>query len=190
MNAIKATETPRAWVGCLSCYNNGSLVGTWIDGWAANDLELAGLATVQTVGDYTAPRCTRCGGDEFWVMDHENYYGLIDGECSPAEAAEVAKLIDSIEAEGVDVAAAAAWLSYTGKNASEWGLDEFQDSFCGEYESFQSYAEELAEELYGKELSDARWPFSCIDWEKAARELSYDYHTEEAPGGGEYIFRA
>lgn len=184
------TETPRAWVGCLSCYNSGALVGTWIDGWAANDLELAGLAKVETVGDYTAPRCVRCFGDEFWVMDHENFGGLIKGECSPAEAAAAAEFIADLERENIETAAAIAWLSFTGRKIQDWDTSEFEDSYCGEYESFQAYAEELAEELYGKELSDARWPFSCIDWEKAARELSYDYHTEEAPGGGEYIFRA
>ena len=69
-------------------------------------------------------------------------------------------------------------------------LISVQDSYQGEHDSFQEYAEELARELYREQLDAARWPFSCINWEHAARELSYDYHTENAPGGGVFIFRA
>ncbi len=182
-----SSDTPSAWIGCLSCYNNGSLFGKWIPGTQAADLEAAGLAKVETVGEYTAPRCVRCFGDEFAVLDHENFHGFIDGECSVTEAQEAADLIESIEAEGIDIAAAAAWISFTGQ---AWDLDSFQDSYQGEHDSFQEYAEELARELYGDQLDAARWPFSCINWEHAARELSYDYHTEDAPGGGVYVFRA
>ncbi len=186
MNTTISTDTPNAWIGCLGCYNSGTLFGKWVPGIEAVDLEAAGLAKVQTVGDYTAPRCVRCFGDEFWVMDHDNYYGFIKGECSPQEAQEAAELMESIQGEGIEIAAASAWISFTGQ---AWDLDSFQDSYQGERDSFQEYAEELARELYGEQLDAARWPFSCIDWEHAARELSYDYHTEEAPGGGVFIFR-
>lgn len=30
-----------------------------------------------------------------------------------------------------------------------------------------------------QELSDAKWPFTCIDWEQAAKELSHDYTSIE-----------
>jgi antirestriction protein len=186
MNTTTSTDTPNAWIGCLSCYNSGSLFGKWIEGTQAADLEAAGLAKVQTVGDYTAPRCVRCFGDEFAVLDHENYHGFIKGECSTVEAQEAAELIESIQREGIEIAAAGAWISFTGQ---AWNLDSFQDSYQGERDSFQDYAEELARELHGEQLDAARWPFSCINWEHAARELSYDYHTEEAPGGGVFIFR-
>lgn len=43
---------------------------------------------------------------------------------------------------------------------------------------FEDYAQELAGDLYGKEISDARWPFNQIDWEKAAEALLMDYVSE------------
>ena len=181
------TDQASAWIGCLGCYNNGSLFGKWVPGIEAADLEAAGLAKVETVGEYTAPRCVRCFGDEFAVLDHENYYGFIEGECGVTEAQEAAELIASIEAQGIDIAAAAAWISYTGQ---AWDRSSFEDSFQGEHDSFQEFAEELARDIYGDEIDAARWPFSCINWEHAARELSWDYHTEDAPGGGVFIFRA
>ena len=65
----RTDTTPRAWVGCLGCYNGGALVGKWIDGEICADLEYAGLTD-------RAGKCNRCGADEFWVMDHENGGGV------------------------------------------------------------------------------------------------------------------
>jgi hypothetical protein len=39
---------------------------------------------------------------------------------------------------------------------------------------FTQYAQELAEDCY--EIS-SEWPFRCIDWEQAARELKMDYFS-------------
>lgn len=30
-----------------------------------------------------------------------------------------------------------------------------------------------------QELSDSKWPFTCIDWEQAAKELNQDYTSIE-----------
>ena len=46
---------------------------------------------------------------------------------------------------------------------------------------FADYAQELAEEC-GDLDREMRWPFTCIDWEKAARELQMDYTTTDFDG--------
>jgi hypothetical protein len=46
---------------------------------------------------------------------------------------------------------------------------------------FENYAHELAEDI-GSIKSDAQWPYTCIDWEKAARELQMDYTSVEFDG--------
>lgn len=46
---------------------------------------------------------------------------------------------------------------------------------------FESYAQELAEEC-GMVNADAKWPNNCIDWEKAASELQWDYSLVEFDG--------
>ena len=53
---------------------------------------------------------------------------------------------------------------------------------------FQRYAEEMAEDLYGPELGKAVWPFTCIDWEAAARYLREDY-TQVDVAGRPYWYR-
>lgn len=46
---------------------------------------------------------------------------------------------------------------------------------------FEDYARELAEDI-GAIPDDARWPCTCIDWEKAASQLQQDYSTVEYDG--------
>ena len=41
---------------------------------------------------------------------------------------------------------------------------------------FEEYAQQLAEDT-GAISSDLTWPKNCIDWERAAAELQYDYTT-------------
>lgn len=46
---------------------------------------------------------------------------------------------------------------------------------------FKEYAQELAEDT-GMIKSDLAWPYTCIDWNKAARELQMDYTSAEFDG--------
>ena len=53
---------------------------------------------------------------------------------------------------------------------------------------FTKYAEQLAEDL-GYMNNANRWPYTCIDWEKAADELRSDYTSIELDGHT-FLFRA
>jgi len=176
----KLHTTPSAWVGCLGCYNGGALVGKWLEGEEIGDPVAAGLATLETVGDYTAARCRRCFSDEFMVFDHEGMLGLIRGECSPSEAAEAAATIEEMEREGIDLEAAAAFIEDRGA----WDSEEFHESYAGEFDTMEEFAQQLAEDT-GALNDSASWPHYCIDWERAAHELSYDYSLL----GDRFIFR-
>ena len=46
---------------------------------------------------------------------------------------------------------------------------------------FETYAEQLAEDC-GDLDENPRWPYTCIDWERAAKELQYDYAACEFEG--------
>lgn len=52
---------------------------------------------------------------------------------------------------------------------------------------FTKYAQELAEEC-DMVKNDAAWPHTCIDWEKAARELKMDYSIVDF-NGATYLYR-
>jgi len=47
---------------------------------------------------------------------------------------------------------------------------------------FRDYAEELASDCSDYDPRTVRWPFTCIDWEQAARELQYDYTGADFDG--------
>ena len=51
---------------------------------------------------------------------------------------------------------------------------------------FEDYARELHADLHG---NNHDWPYNCIDWEKAAEELSQDY-TSVSYQGEDYFIRA
>jgi hypothetical protein len=53
---------------------------------------------------------------------------------------------------------------------------------------FRVYAQELAEEVCSDAVAGASWPLTCIDWERAARELRMDYTSTEIDGAT-YWFR-
>ena len=52
-------------------------------------------------------------------------------------------------------------------------LDKYEDAYQGEFKDDEEFAESMAESM-GIEISNA-WPHNCIDWERAARDLMFDY---------------
>ena len=131
-----ATDTtPRAWVGCLACYNNGRLVGDWFDAATADE-----VTTYDVHGRASSH-------DEMWVMDHENI--PVRGEMDPLTAAAwgrcLAEVDDSLRP------ALCAWVE-SGDYIAEGTVDEvtladFEERYCGEWESFEDYARELADDI-------------------------------------------
>lgn len=161
-------NTFRVWVGCLACYNAGTLVGEWFDAGECPQTEEefndAIPAHVAIAAQDVNPH------EELWVFDHEN--SPVSGEYSPMDAAQYAEWL-----EGVDNPEALhAWLS-NGHEFNEDTADEMNEAYQGEYDSDKDFAEQLAEDL-GLINEEASWPYTCIDWEHAARELMYDYWSE------------
>jgi hypothetical protein len=69
--------------------------------------------------------------------------------------------------------------------APDWTYGEplIRDSY------FATYAQELAEDTGMMKLDDVKWPYTCIDWDEAARELQQDY-TSITYGSTEYWVRS
>lgn len=63
------------------------------------------------------------------------------------------------------------------KESPDWqdGETLIRDSY------FQKYAQDLAEDC-GMILKGNAWPCTCIDWERAARELQMDYYSVKFDG--------
>lgn len=61
--------------------------------------------------------------------------------------------------------------------------DDVEEAYQGEYSSDIDFAQDMADQL-GSLKRDEQWPYTCIDWEYAAKELMYDYFEVDG-----YYFR-
>lgn len=163
------TDEPRAWVGCLACYNNGNLVGTWLDGPAA--------------AEWTCPRGPY--HEEFWCFDIENVPKNYLKEMSPLEFSELAEFIESIDEH--QRGAVFAWMDNIHLDWRDYDESDFEEAYAGEWVDEKDYAYDLALET-GFEESDS-WPGSYIDWDAATRDLFMsDYYSIDNLDGGIWVF--
>lgn len=51
---------------------------------------------------------------------------------------------------------------------------------------FTEYAEDYFRDTHDAKVDTSKWPFNCIDWEWAARELQYDYSSIDFDGSTFY----
>jgi len=72
--------------------------------------------------------------------------------------------------------------AYINNVGIECGSADVLDAYYGEYDSDEDFARSIAEEL--GLIKDVQWPYTCIDWERAANDIMYDYFESEG-----YYFR-
>ncbi|PCC45843.1 antirestriction protein ArdA [Brevibacterium aurantiacum] len=177
---LDTDTTPRAWIGCLACYNAGRLVGEWFDAEDADDVTLADV--------HGGTDRVRTGCEELWVMDHENMPRR--GEMSPHEASEWARVALSVPEH--ERPALCAWVAsgdYTAEGDGDLpSVSDFEDRYVGRWPSFREYAENLADDI-GLLAGAPEALVSYFNWEAWSRDLAFDYTTEPAPGGDVYVFR-
>ena len=154
------TTIPRAWVGCLSCYNSGALRGKWIPGNECDDLEAAGLTN-------SAGACLKCGADEFYVLDHENFGSVLSGECSPMEAYNATMLLESVE--DYEREQWEAWLS----NGMPADIDAMRECYIGEFSNDEELGEYIADEC-GLLEAVPEGLHMYFDYAAYGRDIAYD----------------
>jgi len=98
------------------------------------------------------------------VMDRIEYLEAIEVIDREPEKQDELDALYAIQEQGQDT-------------AEDW---EYGTTFIAEWH-FEDYAQELAEDI-GAIDPEASWPYTCIDWERAARELKYDYNSIEVNG--------
>ena len=176
-----ATDTtPRAWIGCLHHYNSGRLVGHWFDAESADE---ATLADVHEGSDLGYAEC-----EELWVFDHENI--PVRGEMDPLTAAAWGRCLAEVDEHLRP--ALCAWVESGGYvtegNTDLPSISDFEERYCGAWDSFREYAEQLADDiglLDGVPEEIARY----FDWSAWTRDLAFDYSPYVDPEGGVFVIR-
>lgn len=179
MTAIDTT-TPRVWIGCESHYAECRLVGEWFDAKTADEVT---VADVHLGSGLDHSQC-----EELWVMDHENM--PVSGEMDPLTAAEWGRCIDSVDEHLRP--ALLAWVrsgSYVAEGTGDLpSLPDFEERYCGEWDSFREYAEQLGEDiglLAGVPEEVARY----FAWDRWTSDLAFDYTVVDTEHSGVFVFR-
>ena len=166
-----ATDTPRIYVACLAAYNSGKLHGEWIDAsQTAEDIHAAIKAMLKASPEPNA--------EEWAIHDTDNFWGLNVQEFG---LSDIAKLAEAVEEHGE---AYAAWVGVVGLKYAD--VDSFQDAYVGEYDSFKSYCEAVAEDFLDKEALLAHFWHGGID--SFVREMEMEHSIADS-AGGVFIFR-
>ena len=169
-NTHQDGSQPAAWIGCLSCYNGGKLVGAWFQG--SEEIE-----AFEPPAD-----CEAQGHEEFSVMDTENLPG---GEMSVIEAAERARAAEDMQAQAEDVGVPVEVLhQYYEDNMGNTNDGKFQDSLesSSQFETAEEYATEYYESTCGYDIP----PGLHIDWEGTAADLLLDFTVYYFEGNNTY----
>lgn len=179
MTAIDTT-TPRVWICCLAHYNAGALVGEWYDAIEADEV------TVAQVHANSARDHSQC--EELWVMDHENM--PVSGEMDPLTAAEWGRCIDDVDEHLRP--ALLAWVrsgSYVAEGTGDLpSLPDFEERYCGEWDSFREYAEQLGEDI-GLLASVPEEVVRYFAWDRWTGDLAFDYTVVDTEHSGVFVFR-
>lgn len=127
--------------------------------------------------------CSQCNGngkvsssEEFAVHDYDDDSGLF------RQFGEYPNLEELIEQQRMLEKHGDAWAAFVGRFGTSVTEQDFEDSYCGEYESLEDYVQQFCEDIYGWKGGE---PFyNWIDWERAARDFSGDFTYADG-----YVFR-
>lgn len=174
------STVPRVWIGCLSCYASGHLVGTWSD--AIN----AGQMTIKDLHEAAGEPMRDC--EEMWCLDSDGI--PLDREMSREEATTWGNAYAELEPHLWP--ALSAWVRSGVYIAEGTGdvpcVSEFVDHYRGSWESFNEYMTQSAEDT---SMMDG-WPelaVSYFNWAGWINDQEHYHTVMPDPEGGVFIFR-
>lgn len=110
-------------------------------------------------------------GEEMSTKEITNFEDIIDSRDVIARIQYLEGLgEDGMDEDELQELESLKKLAKEGESCADWSYGEtlIRDSY------FVTYAQELAEDIGALENCN-NWPATCIDWDRAARELQYDY---------------
>ena len=175
-------DEPAACIVCLSCLNNGRVLGKWITAAeAAAEIEnetafpYAGQGEPATYPntETTFTRCRKCGGDEWEIADYEHTPRSCSTVAAFYENAE--QLAELHNAGQLDLIHELASVLDCGGQMSLDELITYHETYYhGEHNTEKAFGEDYAEQVGDIDaVPEHMRPY--IDWEWYAKELSYDF---------------
>tara|TARA_R110000744_G_scaffold171989_1_gene290495 strand:- start:532 stop:1050 length:519 start_codon:yes stop_codon:yes gene_type:complete len=153
----KLTElktAPRIYIACLASYNNGILYGEWIVPAMDKDKLYKQI-------DIIIKSSSMTNAEEWAVHDYDNFPNL--GEYPQVE--DIILIQEAITEHGADLVNA----FLTDYQIED--LDRIDEAFCGEWDSFQDFADDMANSIM--EIPSHIEPY--FDYKNYAYNLKADY---------------
>lgn len=190
MTTETTTTTPAAWIGCLSCYNNGHLRGKWITAQQAADemngapniveadkITYAGQAyEMKLPGGVQVTACRKCGGDEFDVFDTEHLPTKMTAAEFYRNAETLAELDDAGNLEQITALA-----GFLGMETLDELITYDENNYCGQWDTFLEFAEHFAHDVDLLSTMPENLAY-YFDYEKYARDLAHSFLYDDTTG--------
>lgn len=153
------------YVGTYGKYNAGSISGEWVD-----------LSEYDNLKDFYK-YCHELHQDEedpeIMFQDIENGFGLIGESWINQEIYEIIEKIEDYN-DGEDFIKSVLECASDRGEITLDNIEDVLDVYHGEYKDDEDFAYEMADSC-GYINDKVSWPYTCIDWERAARDLMFDY---------------
>jgi antirestriction protein len=202
---MTTNDTPRVYIACLACYNEGKLHGEWIDATDADEMQ-ALIAALQADPRLCAvcdelpaahrgpelfcelekpgqkyTRGTGCGHiDNDWAI--HDYDGLPSDLGENPDLAKVAELAQAIEEHGEPFR---AYLENLGAEYAT--VESFEESYQGQYDSEKDYAYGHIDST-GILGDSSEFVARYFDYDAFARDLFMDGYSFVRYNGTGYVF--
>lgn len=170
----------QVWVGCMAHYNNGDLIGQWVDATDAPDWKCPRYN----------PNDVYINCEETWIYDHE--IPGVKGEMSPTTAGQWGEAFADLDDDAVDAFAAYLKHAETDDDPSAENLiGKFKEAFRGAWDSERDFAMQEFEEMYGDvvdEMIDTHHygrPYRRVP-EVFTEHFDWDSYTESIFQHGDY----
>lgn len=162
----------KIYVACLAAYNNGILHGEWIE--ANSDVDELQKGVDKVLQSSPAP-----DAEEYAIHDYDDFPNL--GEYPGLE--RIAEVTELIESSDFDVDTVKAVIDYADDIE---GAQKMLDDNHGVHDSFQEYADELADEMIAAQTDckhTRQFFYNYFDYEKYARDIEQNYTVIDVPSG-------
>ena len=164
------TGEPQIYVACLAAYNSGYLHGKWITPKTDKDELLAQFEKVLKSSPIP-------NAEEWAIHDYNEFPNL--GEYPSID--NIVKVQEAIDEHGIAI------VNGFIENWSIEDLEHIEDAYCGEYDSFKDFAQQLAEDTI-EGLDDNSTLARYFDWDMWERDLHHDYDEASGDNGTSIIF--
>ena len=173
-------DSLRIYVADLAAHDSGFLKGGWID--------VEDFTEVSEIWEEIEERgLLGRNGDEWneWAIhNHEGFDILYSEHMSFDTIMGIVQFKADAEAQDLDWDVVLGYVKTYGRLPND--VDKIADSYQGHWSTFQEFAENFFDKVYGHEVPE--FILNYIDYEAFARDLAL-YYFEVDTGNGVHIFR-